>query len=129
MITTLLNLPIVRHLIAATLILGIGFYLGNALFQNKLVEARKQADLANGKYEQLNTNYEVLSKRTDQLQEVVVKLAEKEHIKVENHVTDNKAKQGAILNLVPTTKATLELQKKDTLQPVKKRSFFKRIFG
>lgn len=126
---TLLNLPIVRHLIAAILILGIGFYFGNSLFQNKLVDARKRADLANGKYEQLNTNYELLNERTNQLQKVVVQLAEKEHIKVENHVTDNKAKQGAVLNLVPTTKATLQLQKKDTLQPVKKQSFFKRLFG
>ena len=33
-------------------------------------------------------------------------------------MTDNKAKQGALLNLVPTTKTIMEIQKKDTLQPI-----------
>ncbi|GAA4106201.1 hypothetical protein GCM10022393_00520 [Aquimarina addita] len=109
------------------MILGIGFYFGNSLFHKKLTEARKQTNEINGKYEQLNESYTLLESRTDTLQRVVIELAKKEHISIDNHIIDTKVKKGSTLNFVPETEANLKIPIKDSLiiKPKRKKRFFK----
>lgn len=110
----LFKLPIVRHAVAAVLILGIGFYFGNIAFQKKLDKANDKIDIAeqethnlSGKYSQLIEAHKALIIRTDTLQSTIIKLASKEHIKVDNHISDTKVKRGGKIDFRPNTQAAM----------------------
>ncbi|UZO79740.1 hypothetical protein NBT05_12355 [Aquimarina sp. ERC-38] len=119
----LLKLPIIRHLIAGILILAIGFITGNTVFQKRLSEAKKQTQLISGKYTELEKQYTNLSIRTDTLQKAIISLAKKEHIKVDNHISNPKIKRGSSLNFVPEKKTKVLFKEFD-----KKSSWMKRLF-
>ncbi|KAB8153418.1 hypothetical protein EZY14_009300 [Kordia sp. TARA_039_SRF] len=130
------KLPIVRHLSAGVIILAVGFFIGWKIFKKKLDNSRQETAQIKGQYKQLKENFDAHTARIDTLQSVVVRLAEQEKIKVENHIQDTKVKDGAALSFVPTTTASIEESKKQIktskdsteTKPRKKRSWLGRIF-
>ncbi len=106
-IKNLLNIPLIRHILAALLILVIGFYSGNVLFLKRLKSAKQDTSVVKGEYKELNKSYKDLSKRTDALQKAIIKIAEKEQINIENHIKGIKAKRGSTIDLNTQSKASL----------------------
>ncbi len=130
-ILSIFRLPIVRHITAGIIILCIGFYFGNSFFQKKLHSAKQATEAARlqtseiiGKYTQLEKSH--LEQRTilDTLQANMIRLANREHIKVDNHITDTKVKRGGHIDFSPVTKASI--QPTDSIP--KKKGFIQRIF-
>ena len=125
--TTLLKLPIIRHLIAGILILAIGFVTGNTIFQKRFSEAKRETQLISGKYTELEKQYEKLAIRTDTLQKAIITLAKKEHIKVDNHISNPKIKRGSSLEFVPSS-IKGSSNEKNNYDNLKEKSWFKRLF-
>ena len=123
---SILSSPIFRKILSALIVGGIGFYFGFTLKENQLQDTRKEKHIAIGKYEQLTSHYNQLHITKDTLLAVVIKLAKQERIKVENHISDTKVKDGSTLSFVPktraeitsiTTKSIQEIEVPNILQP------------
>lgn len=144
---SILSNPILRKLIAGVLTLAIGFYAGFTLKQKQLKSERQEKNSYAGKYDQAQIEIADLKECRDTLLNTVIALAMQERIKVDNHITDTKVKDGSSIHFVPKTKAQIigltpkpiETLKNSQPQPVipdsirakkerKKRSWLRRLF-
>jgi len=105
---SLFKLPIVRHSVAGLIVLGVGFYFGTSFLDKKLKRQKENTEIAKleasaikGKYEELKLSTDALRVQIDTLQSVIFELANKEHYKIDNHITDTKVKRGGKIDFSP----------------------------
>ncbi len=124
MINFLLNNRLVRYALLLTLGIGIGSYL----MLPKLNQAK-------GKITVLEDQSKKDEKRFSELNAVVVELALRDNLKIENNIEGVKLKRGSSLVFSPESKAQLittapiEPKVIDSVKPKDKRSFFGRLWG
>ncbi|MFD2591343.1 hypothetical protein ACFSTE_10950 [Aquimarina hainanensis] len=118
-VASILKIPLVRHFISSAIVLAIGFFLGWKIFDKKLDSAKEESNLLKGKYEELQRSYEHQKVVLDTLQSNILRLANKESIKIDNHV-DAKLKKGGKLNFSPETIIS------DTIPKKRRRGLFRR---
>ena len=124
MINFLLNNRLVRYALLLTLGIGIGSYL----MLPKLNQAK-------GKITVLEDQSKKDEKRFSELNAVVVELALRDNLKIENNIEGVKLKRGSSLVFSPESKAQLittapiEPKVIDSVKPKDTRSFFGRLWG
>jgi hypothetical protein len=106
--------PLFRKAITALICCGLGFYIGFGLKADQLKNQRKQKNIVIGKLEVVSGSFNRLQTTNDTLLSVIIELAKQERIKVDNHITDTKVKDGSQLNFVPKTRAKLSVTKTNT---------------
>jgi hypothetical protein len=115
---SMLSNPIFRKILTALICCGIGFYIGFGLKADQLKNQRKQKNIVIGKLEVVSSSFNRLQTTNDTLLSVIINLAKQERIKVDNHITDTKVKDGSQLNFVPKTRAKLTVTKLKTIDVV-----------
>ena len=134
MITTVVSIfkmPLVRRCLLGLVMITIGFSIGYKFMSNKLKNECKEKAMCQGENKMLKEQIKMLKIDLDTLRDVVIALAKTEKIKVDNHISGTKVKDGASLTFIPKT--TAEIITQDSTKnkhPNKKRDgFLKRLFS
>lgn len=100
-------IPILKKIFPGIITLLIGVYFGFSFKQDQLDKTKELQFLAQGKYQELKSNYRQEVQEKDTLLQVVIALANKDRISVANHISDTKVKDKAQLSFVPKTTASI----------------------